>query len=179
MPTQIPSPSDLRKILFYDPDLGHFYWRARTAEIQPDPDQRRAINARLAGKRAFFNARTGRTPQAAMFGGFSHPVKSLAWALHYGCRPKGPVRAKQDRLPLWPIGTLFDPCCSSPRVARPQVDPRDDDRVFPDPGGKGWCCRVPTTRGFGTKRRFESPHGALAFAEYAEMMFEEKHGTRP
>jgi len=91
----LPPPSDLRKMLDYDPDSGLFVWRTRGADTfsagaRGVEHTARIWNAAFAGRPAM-TAHDGRGYLRGKLAGRNHKAHRVAWAMHYGEWPDGEI----------------------------------------------------------------------------------------
>ena len=92
---QLPSPSVLRNILRYDPDLGLLFWRPRSADMFDNRNgeaSRRASawNTKHAGEEAFRNCAVYGYRTGSIFNK-SYRAHRVAWAIYYGEWPSKEV----------------------------------------------------------------------------------------
>lgn len=88
----LPSPTELRKLLRYEPETGKLYWLPRAGKTRGE----RFFNTRFAGKEALtYDAKGYRVGSIMDRDAKAHRV---AWAIHYGEWPAGFVdHINQDR----------------------------------------------------------------------------------
>lgn len=91
----LPSISDLRKALDYDPETGALTWRARSAEMFSDGKQSAVQNAaiwngRFSGKPALCGHHGNGYLHGTAFDR-KHYAHRVAWAIHYGEWPEGEI----------------------------------------------------------------------------------------
>ena len=108
MPNKLPEPELMKKLLRYEPDTGHIFWREWPIEMFADGKQsaehnRNRLNSRISGKRAFCQkskqmAKNGSQYRSGFIFRRSFMSHRVAWVLHYGEWPaKGIDHINGDR----------------------------------------------------------------------------------
>lgn len=93
---KFPTVDELRQLLSYDEEAGHFYWKPRPAEMFPDTGKGgRAANARRwngrnAGKRCF-NTPSSEGYLRGQIHGQSIGTHRVVWAFHHDRWPEGEI----------------------------------------------------------------------------------------